>query len=79
MKAGHHGHIAVVRPAEKTAAELDADGPQITQAGKHNHRSATLAEGFAQHPQAWGTVRAVRFFAHALALPEATGGQPARP
>ena len=78
-KEGHHGHIAVVRPAEKTAAELDADGPQITQAGTHNYQSATLAKGFDQHPQAWGTVRAVRFFAHALALPEAATGKAAQP
>lgn len=74
-KEGHHGHIAVVRPAEKTAAEIDADGPQVTQAGTHNYQSATLATGFDQHPEAWGTVRAVRFFAHALAMPEA--GKPA--
>jgi hypothetical protein len=68
-KDGHHGHIAVVRPAEKTAAQLDAEGPQVTQAGTHNYQSATLAAGFDQHPGAWGTVRAVRFFAHALSLP----------
>ena len=65
--------------AEKTAAELDADGPQITQAGTHNYQSATLAAGFDQHPRAWGTVHAVRFFAHALALPEAAAGKAARP
>ncbi len=69
---GHHGHIAVVRPAEKTTAEVAADGPQVTQAGRHNYRSATLAEGFSEHPRAWGTVRAVRFFAHPLVLPTAT-------
>ncbi len=68
-REGHTGHIAVVRPAEKTAAAIDADGPQITQAGTHNYPSATLAQGFDRHPRAWGTVRAVRFFAHALTLP----------
>jgi hypothetical protein len=66
---GHSGHIAVVRPAVKTASDIQADGPQITQAGTHNYESATLAAGFDQHPRAWGTVRAVRFFAHTLALP----------
>lgn len=76
--AGHHGHIAVVRPAEKKAAEIEADGPQVTQAGRHNYGSATLAAGFSEHPRAWGTVRAVRFFAHALALPDATA-RPTRP
>lgn len=79
VQEGHHGHIAVVRPAEKTAAELDADGPQITQAGTGNYQSATLAVGFAQHPRAWGTVRAVQFFAHPLALLEATAGTPPGP
>ena len=29
--------------------------------------------------RAWGTVRAVRFFAHPLALPEAATGKSARP
>jgi len=67
-KEGSHGHIAVVRPAVRTAEEIDADGPQITQAGKHNHQSATLAVGFDQHRDAWGGARAVRFFAHPLAL-----------
>jgi hypothetical protein len=69
QKEGHHGHIAVVRPGVRSAAEIDAGGPLITQAGHRNLPNATLAQGFDQHPQAWGSARAVRFFAHPLAIP----------
>lgn len=54
-----HGHIAVVRPCEKTLAELDREGPQIAQAGGHNYSSTTLDRGFRTKMQE------VRFFAHA--------------
>jgi hypothetical protein len=54
-----HGHIAVVRPCEKTLAELDREGPQIAQAGGHNYSSTTLYTGFRTK------TREVRFFAHA--------------
>ncbi len=74
--AGHHGHIAVVRPAVKTAAAIDTEGPQVTQAGAHNYPNAPLAAGFDQHPRAWRTARAVRFFAHSLTLPAAPGTSP---
>ena len=32
----HHGHIAIVRPSTKSDELIDAEGPQITQAGAHN-------------------------------------------
>jgi hypothetical protein len=63
----HHddrpGHIAIVRPSERSAADIEAEGPQITQAGGTNYRSTTLEHGFAGHPAAWGR-REVRFYAH---------------
>ncbi|MDG4562257.1 MAG: hypothetical protein P9E88_13280 [Candidatus Competibacter sp.] len=65
----HHddkpGHIALVRPSAKSAAEIDKEGPQITQAGSVNYPSTTLKRGFAGHPAAW-TRREVRYFAHAI-------------
>lgn len=65
----HHddkpGHIAIVRPSEKSAAAIRTEGPQITQAGGTNYRSTTLQRGFAGHPAAWER-HEVRYYAHAI-------------
>ena len=65
----HHddkpGHIAIVRPSEKTAAQIEREGPQITQAGATNYLSTPLQHGFAGHPAAW-THHEVRYYAHAI-------------
>jgi hypothetical protein len=63
------GHIAVLRPSEKTQAELDLEGPQEAQAGGHNWVSTDVAQGFHVHHGAWlpGGVGAIRFFAHEVA------------
>jgi len=65
----HHdnkpGHIAIVRPSDKPVREIDAQGPQITQAGGTNYNSTTLKQGFAGHPAAW-THNEVRYYAHAI-------------
>ena len=60
------GHIAIVRPAALSRRRIDSQGPQITQAGVKNYRSASLAEGFRHHPDAWRE-RAVKFYAHPVA------------
>ena len=60
-----HGHAAVIRPAEKTRAQIEREGPQIAQAGMENYSSAPLATGFRHHPGAWEN-RRVRFYAHAI-------------
>ncbi len=52
------GHIAIVRPGQKDPAQLDAEGPQITQAGGHNYVSTTLQNGFT-----W-RCRSVRYYRH---------------
>ncbi|MGH7069355.1 MAG: hypothetical protein ACREFO_05010 [Acetobacteraceae bacterium] len=62
------GHIAIVRPSEKSAASLNAHGPEETQAGMHNRLRTTIARGFSDHKGAWeanGT-GAIRLFAHAV-------------
>jgi hypothetical protein len=59
------GHIAIVRPADKSEAAIRSEGPQIEQAGGTNFRSTTLQKGFAGHPAAWGRSE-VRFYAHAV-------------
>jgi hypothetical protein len=65
----HHddkpGHIAIVRPGSKTAAQIRAEGPEVTQAGGTNYRDTSLQRGFAGHPSAWAQ-HEVRFYAHAV-------------
>ena len=63
------GHIAIVLPGTKSAAEIEADGPDVMQAGSYNSFSTPLAAGFAGHPHAWGD-REVAFYAHAVAMPQ---------
>lgn len=61
------GHIAVIRPSLKSAAELIAEGPQETQAGETNVVSTTIATGFRHHRGAWqpgGSV--IRYYAHPI-------------
>lgn len=65
------GHIAIVRPSEKTRAELDRDGPQETQAGEQNALSTSTVVGFRHHRDAWlpdgaGTIR---YYAHTVTVP----------
>jgi hypothetical protein len=40
-----------VRPDDKSVADIEHDGPQITQAGLTNHRSTTVRRFYA-HPVA---------------------------
>lgn len=54
------GHIAIVRPAELSAAQLQTDGPQITQAGQQNFLSTTTRQGFRLHRGAWP--EGIRYF-----------------
>jgi hypothetical protein len=57
------GHAAVVRPANKSEAQVLAEGPQVTQAGGHNWASAPAAVGFSFHRS--GLAR-VEYYAHAI-------------
>jgi len=65
------GHIAIVRPSDKTRAELDRDGPQETQAGAQNALSTTTAAGFRNHDGAWlpGGTGGLRYYAHTVTWP----------
>ncbi|MDB6118515.1 MAG: hypothetical protein JWO08_2296 [Verrucomicrobiaceae bacterium] len=57
------GHIAIVRPGEKTPAEIAEAGPNVIQAGGHNHDSTTLKQGFANHPNGFAK-GLIKFYAH---------------
>jgi hypothetical protein len=62
------GHIAIVRPSDKSREAIRAEGPQVTQAGGTNYLSTSLRQGFAGHPAAWANLE-VRYFAHAVNTP----------
>lgn len=58
------GHIAIVRPSLKSEEELNAEGPQIIQAGKSNYNSTTVSEGFDNHPDAFPGE--ILYFSHSV-------------
>jgi hypothetical protein len=62
------GHIAIIRPSDKTPAELNSEGPQETQAGGYNAVSTTTADGFSQHSGAWiaGGRGSMGYYAHSV-------------
>jgi hypothetical protein len=55
------GHIAVVRPQIKSVALIRKRGPQITQAGRRNYQTSSVAVGF--RGRAWDKGE-VRYFAY---------------
>ena len=57
------GHIAIVIPSGWPDARLDEVGCEIMQAGRSNYLSASLREGFANHPGAFEK-REIQFHAH---------------
>ena len=60
------GHIAIVKPASRSADELAAEGPLVIQAGSVNSSAVSLREGFQGHPAAWRD-QEVRYYAHEVA------------
>ena len=60
------GHIAIVRPAVKTQAALDTEGPETTQASGRNFSDGTAIESFKLHRGAWPDQ--VEIFAHATSF-----------
>lgn len=69
------GHVAVIRPSEKSLALLEDNGPEEAQAGLHNHVHTTISHGFADHAGAWlpNDKGAIRFFAHAVVWADIKG------
>jgi hypothetical protein len=43
------GHIALIRPSDKSDALLQDEGPQLIQAGRENYNSIALIHGFRHH------------------------------
>ncbi len=67
----HHddrpGHIAILRPGNKTAEQMAAEGPDVIQAGAVNKTSLSIRDGFAGHPAAWRDHEIV-YYAHEVKL-----------
>jgi hypothetical protein len=67
----HHddrpGHIAIVRPGNKTTEQIAAEGPDVIQAGSVNKTSISIRDGFAGHPAAWRDHEIV-YYAHEVKL-----------
>jgi hypothetical protein len=61
------GHVAVVRPSEKTIFGLRQEGPQIIQAGNKNYNSTVVRIGFKNHVGAFPD--GVRYYAHPVGPP----------
>jgi hypothetical protein len=66
------GHAAIVRPSDKSVAAIERDGPDVIQAGMHNHRLVAMKTGFASHKEGWrdGTIE---FFVHMTGFAAASG------
>ncbi len=58
------GHIAIVRPGDKSDARIDREGPDVIQAGQSNYASTSLQNAFHHHRGAWESGD-IRFYAHA--------------
>jgi hypothetical protein len=58
------GHIAIVRPSEKSAETLNDNGPEVIQAGQHNHAKINVRIGFENHPGAWPD--GVQYYVHSV-------------
>ena len=63
------GHIAIVRPGDKSAEEIAAEGPDVIQAATVNSSSISVKAGFAGHVYAWGN-NEINYYAHAIKMPE---------
>ena len=61
------GHVAIVRPSDKSVALVAADGPDVIQAGMHNYQQAAMRIGFAAHKAGWSS-GAIEYFWHDTAL-----------
>ncbi len=61
---GMHGHIALLRASDKSAAQVNTEGPDEIQAGIDNFQTTSVQKGFKHHPGAWKE-RKILFYAHA--------------
>ena len=58
------GHVAVVRPSKRSMDTLLADGPELIQAGQHNHNKVNARIAFENHPGAFPD--GIRYYVHSI-------------
>jgi len=58
------GHVAIVRPAKRSPDTLNADGPELIQAGQHNHDRINARVAFENHPGAFPD--GIRYYVHPI-------------
>jgi hypothetical protein len=58
------GHVAIVRPSERSLERLETDGPELIQAGKRNYSRVSARVAFANHQGAFPN--GIRYYAHAI-------------
>ena len=63
------GHIAIVRPSDKSAEEIANEGPDVIQAATVNSSSISVKAGFSAHVHAWGD-NEIAYYAHTIKMPE---------
>jgi hypothetical protein len=57
------GHVAVVRPSTKSRAMIEAEGPDVIQAGIVNYEETSALNAFRFHPEAWSRAQ-IRYYSH---------------
>jgi hypothetical protein len=65
------GHIAIVRPSDKSVEKIDAEGPDVIEAATVNKTSISVKAGFAGHVYAWGNDE-IDYYAHEVKAREST-------
>ncbi len=66
------GHIAIVRPGDKSERDILSEGPNVIQAATANSVSISVRAGFAGHPHAWND-NEIDYYAHAIRAPLSAG------
>ena len=59
------GHIAIVRPGDKSAEKIRSEGPDVIEAATVNKTSISVKAGFAGHVFAWNNDE-IDYYAHAV-------------
>ena len=59
------GHIASVRPGNKSRRLIESEGPDVMQAGAVNAREISVRQAFRRHLKAWREGR-LHYYVHVI-------------
>jgi len=68
------GHICLVRPADKSAEQIENEGPEVISVGMENYPDTTMKQAFSHHPGAFSK-REISLFVHATPFSGPVHGQ----